>query len=1013
MEDLDPEEARAIVDPALRLMIDAAHRYDGYIVQSTGDGIFALFGAPVAHEDHPQRALYAALRLQEELRRHSDRLREQGKLPLQARVGVNTGEVVVRSIRTDDAHTEYTPIGHSTGLASRMQALAPIGSIAVTEATRKPCEGYFSFKSLGTTQVKGVSEPVAVHEVTGLGPLRTRLQIAAQRGLTKFVGRQTELEQMKRALELARQGHGQLVAAMGEPGVGKSRLFLEFKAVAQSETLVLEAYSVSHGKASAYLPVIDLLKNYFAIVPEDDERKRRAKVTGNVLTLDRSLEDTLPYLFGLLAIVEGDDPLAQLDPQLRRRRTLEAIKRILARESLNQPLIVLFEDLHWIDSETQAVLNLIVDSLATARILLLVNYRPEYHHQWGNKTFYTQLRLDPLGRESADEMLVELVGEGSELTPLKRLIIERTEGNPFFMEEMVQALFEQGVLVRNGAVKLAKPLSDIRVPPTVQAILASRIDRLSANEKELLQSLAVLGREFPLGLIKRVTGKSEDKLESMLSELQLAEFIYEQPAVGDIEYQLKHALTQEVAYNSVLIERRRSLHERTAQAIEELYADRLQDRLTELAHHFDRSGNVPKAVEYLGRSGARAADQVAHSEAIVYFTRAVELLRRLPDGAARDRQELDLQMALSRSLFVIRRFGASELESALVRACELGEQLQEDAKLMEALLVLAYLNHRRDFGVARELSERVLVMAEQAKAPAMVAGAHYVLGVVLHGSGQFQAAREHLERSVGVFEACPSRTYGTFFAQAAFNTLPGNLVTLGYLSTALSRADELLVAARRSSDPFFILTGLVMNGVFHLLLRDTRVAAERADEILSIAAEHEMPAYYLPWAIFFRGWAGAAAERGDERIAEMRESISNPAIGGTFGSLIMLVTLAEMCGKNRRVEEALDLVTEGLATVVQTGVRLTEAELHRIKGELLGNVAEAERCLRTAIDVARRQDARLFELRATVSLARLLKSQGKIEEARAMLAEIYNWFTEGFEFADLRDAKALLDELNG
>ena len=409
MEDLDPEEARAIVDPALKLMIDAVHRYDGYIVQSTGDGIFALFGAPVAHEDHPQRALYAALRMQEELRRYSAKLREAGNLAVEARVGVNTGEVVVRSIRTGDTHTEYTPIGHSTSLAARMQALAPTGSIAMTEQTRRLCEGYFSSKALGPTRIKGVSEPVDVVEVTGLGPLRTRLQVSERRGLTKFVGRQTELEQMRHALELSRDGHGQVVAAMGDPGVGKSRLLFEFKAIAQSGCLVLEAYSVSHGKASAYLPVIDLLKSYFKIAAEDDERARREKVNGKIITLDRSLEDTIPYLLGLLGIVEGDDPLAQFDPQLRRRRTLEAIKRILARESLNQPLIVIFEDLHWIDSETQALLNLLVDGIATARILLLVNYRPEYQHQWGSKTYYSQLRLDPLGKESAEEMLTALL----------------------------------------------------------------------------------------------------------------------------------------------------------------------------------------------------------------------------------------------------------------------------------------------------------------------------------------------------------------------------------------------------------------------------------------------------------------------------------------------------------------------------------------------------------------------------------------------------------------------------
>src|SRR5271163_4262844 len=430
-QDLDPEEARAIVDPALKLMIEAVHRYDGYVVQSTGDGIFALFGAPLAHEDHPQRALYAAVRMQEEMRRYSAKLREGGDLPVEARVGVNTGEVVVRTIATGSAKTEYAPIGHTANLASRMQALAPTGSIAVSENTRRLVEGYFLLKPLGPTRVKGLSESINVYEVTGIGLLRTRLQRAVGRGLTKFVGREREMETLKHAAELAKSGRGQVVAAMAEPGVGKSRLYFEFKATSQSGWMVLEAFSVSHGKASSYLPVLDLLHGYFKIVGEDDPRTRREKVAGRITILDRSLEDTLPYLFSLLGIVDGNDPLAQMDGQLKKRRTLEAIKRILLRESLNQPLMVIFEDLHWIDEATQEFLNLLADSLGTAKILLLVNYRPEYSHKWNSKTYYTQLRLDPLGRESAGEMLSALLGDGVEVEALKRVIIEKTEGNPF------------------------------------------------------------------------------------------------------------------------------------------------------------------------------------------------------------------------------------------------------------------------------------------------------------------------------------------------------------------------------------------------------------------------------------------------------------------------------------------------------------------------------------------------------------------------------------------------------
>jgi len=645
-QNLDPEEARAIVDPALKLMIDAVQRYDGYVVQSTGDGIFAIFGAPVAHEDHPQRALYAALRMQDELRRYSGKLVADGGNPLQCRVGVNTGEVVVRSISTG-GKTEYTPIGHTTNLASRMQAVAPVGSVAVAESTRKLCEGYFVLRSLGPTKVKGVSEQINVYEVTGLGPLRTRLQRAVGRGLTKFVGREREMEAMINAAKLTQAGHGQIVAAIAEAGTGKSRLFFEFKTRNRSGWMVLETFSVSHGKASAYLPVLDLLHSYFDIKPEDDARKRREKVNGRIVTLDPALEDTRPYLFALLGIVEGEDPLAQMNAQTKRRRTLDAIKRVLLRESLNQPLIVMFEDLHWIDEQTQTFLNLLADSIANARILLLVNYRPQYSHRWNSKTYYTQLRLDPLGKESADEMLGALLGDGDQLTALKRLIIEKTEGNPFFMEETVQVLLDEGALVRNGVVKLTKPVAELKIPPTVQAILAARIDRLPADEKDLLQALAVMGKEFTLELVRAVTTKSDDELNRMLNDLQLSEFIYEQPAVGDVEYAFKHALTQEVAYNSVLLERRRPLHERIGAALEAAFAENLDDQLPELAHHYSRSGNADKAAEYLQRAGELAMRRSGSiDESIAYLGAAIDLLRALPETPAREQRETDLRMAL-------------------------------------------------------------------------------------------------------------------------------------------------------------------------------------------------------------------------------------------------------------------------------------------------------------------------------------------------------------------------------
>ena len=364
--------------------------------------------------------------------------------------------------------------------------------------------------------------------------------------------------------------------------------------------MVLEAFSVPHGKASSYLPVIDLLHSYFKIASQEDQRTRREKIAGRIAILDRTLEEAIPYLYSLLGIAEESDPLAQIDPQTRRRGTLDAIKRILLRESINQPLMMIFEDLHWIDEATQAFLNLLADSIGTAKILLLVNYRPEYSHQWGSKTYYTQLRLDPLGKESADEMLSALLGDSAQLAALKKLLTEKTEGNPYFMEETVQVLLDEGALVReDSSLRLTKALNELKIPPTVQAILASRIDRLALDHKDLLQTLAVIGREFPLSLIRAVITKPDDELNRLLNDLQMGEFIYEQPAVGDVEYTFKHALIQEVAYNTILIQRRKQLHERIGLALETLYASTLDDHLAELAHHYGSGNNPDKAVGYL------------------------------------------------------------------------------------------------------------------------------------------------------------------------------------------------------------------------------------------------------------------------------------------------------------------------------------------------------------------------------------------------------------------------------
>jgi class 3 adenylate cyclase/tetratricopeptide (TPR) repeat protein len=1015
MEALDPEEARAIVDPALRIMVDAVRGYEGYVVQSTGDGIFALFGAPAAYEDHPQRALYAALQMQQGLREYGQRRTAQGQAVLEARIGINTGEVVVRSVETG-GKIEYTPIGHTANLASRLQTVAPAGSIAVSEYTRNLCEGYFELRALGPMAVRGISEAINVYEVTGLGPLRTHFELSARRGLTKFVGRENELEQLLRALEQAKDGHGQIVAVMAEAGTGKSRLFHEFKAKLPSPCKVLEAYSVSHGKASAWLPVLELLRDYFGFADADDAAARREKVRAALAALDAALGTATPYMFGLLGIVDGPDPLAQMDPEIKRQRTLDAIKRIVLRESLNQPVVVIFEDLHWIDSQTQALLDLHADSIATAQVLLLVNYRPEYSDQWHGKTYYSQIRLEPLGGADGEAMLSALLGEGVELMPLKRLVIERTGGNPFFIEEIVHALFDEGALVRNGAVKVTHSLSQLRLPPTVQGILASRIDRQPSDHKQLLQTLAVMGRESLLGLIREVASTAEPQLERMLADLQAGEFIYEQPASVEVKYTFKHVLTREVAYDSVLIERRKAIHERIAQAIEVRFGSALDDHLSELAYHYQRSDNVAKAVYYLRLASEQALKRSAFTEAIAWAEAALILLDRFPDDGHKLGAELALQLVVGRAARATIGATAGQVEKALLRAEVICRQTGNLAEMFAVVggLHTFYLvrgEHQR----ARELAGQLLEMGLMEMA--LSVDAYLAVGVSLYWQGRFPDALANLQQGIARYRPGQALANISVVDSLAFSLAFAamSLWQLGYADQALEMAAKALERARSLNSPYSIAMVRQATCKVRLFQRDSAMAEAGAEVLIAFSTEHGF-SFRRAFGVAFRSWALVQRGAAVEALPVLLESIELwQKTGAKLWLPGILAALAEAYGEMADPERGLNVVADTLAQVDDTFECEMEAELYRLRGELLlkqdpSNASEAQNCFQRAIDIARKQSAKSWELRATMSLARLLAKQDRRDEARTMLAEIYNWFTEGFDTADLKDAKVLLDQ---
>jgi class 3 adenylate cyclase len=628
LADRDPEEARRLLDPILHHMMEAVHHYEGTVNHVMGDGIMALFGAPLTHEDHAVRACFAALRMQERVKRHANDVLHAHGVNLQIRVGLNSGDVVVRAIGSD-LQMDYSAIGRTTHLASRMEQLASPGSTLMTPSTLELVEGFFDVESLGAVPVKGLTQPLEVHVLTGVGLARTRLQAAARRGLTPFVGRDTELEHLLRAQQLARDGHGQVVTVVAEPGVGKSRLLHELIHLPHPEKwLVLECAAVSYGKAMSYLPVVNLLKSYFKIEDHDSLQAMGNKVVQRLREVDRALEPTVPALLALLDVPVKDAAWQTLDPARRRRRMLDAVRFLLLREAREQPVLLVLEDLHWVDDETQALLDGLVESLGSARILLLATYRPEYHDNWGRKTYYGQIRLNALAAESAGELLDSLLGDDPAVAPLKQLLVRR--GNPFFLEETVRTLVETKALEGvPGRYRLVRPIQTIQVPATVQVMLAARVDRLSAEDKRLLQVASVIGRQLPFALLQVVAELPDEALLAGLDRLQAAEFVYQAGLFPDLEYSFKHALTQDVAYSGMLLERRRELHARIVEAIETLHHDRLGEQVELLAHHAVRGELREKAVSYLLQAGVNAARHSAPHKAQSSFEQALCLLEAL------------------------------------------------------------------------------------------------------------------------------------------------------------------------------------------------------------------------------------------------------------------------------------------------------------------------------------------------------------------------------------------------
>jgi tetratricopeptide (TPR) repeat protein len=903
-----------------------------------------------------------------------------------------------------------------------MEQLATPGSIRLTASTLRLAEGLVQVNALGQFPVKGLTEPVEVCELVGASTIRRRLQASAARGLTRFVGRQQELTALQQMLEQAGAGHGQVVALVGEAGVGKSRLVYEF--IHSHHTpgwLVLESASVSYGKATPYFPVIDLLKRYSHVEERDDTRTIRAKVTGQVLTLDPALQDTVPALLALLDAVPEDSPFLTLDPPQRRQRTLDALKQVILRESQAQPLLLVFEDLHWMDAETQALLSSLVESLPTSRLLLLVNYRPEYQHGWGSKTSYTQLRLDPLPPVSAEEFLQALLGDDPSLQPLTALLIARTEGNPFFLEESVRTLVETGVLVgERAAYRLGHAQAGIQVPATVQAVLAARIDRLPAEEKRLLQTAAVLGMEVPVPLLHAIAEVPEAVLQRHLTSLQSAEFLYETRLFPEHEYTFKHALTHEVAYGSLLLERRRVLHARIVEALEALAGERVAEQVERLAHHALRGEVWDKALAYCRQAGEKAMARSAYREAVGYFEQALSALPHLPEQRATREQAIDLRLALRSALLPSGDMG--RILAYLREAETLAVALDDPRRLAQVSVFLSFNFFTMGaYDQAIAAAQRALAFAMAGGEVVLHALANIDLGRAYYHQGDYRRAIDCYRQTVASLEGAQRRErFGRVFLPAVQSCayLAACHADLGMFAEGGALGEEGLRIAEAVDHPASLMMASWGGGLLALRQGDLRRALPFLERAMGLCQDTDLPIFFLPIA----GALGAVYTLGG-RVADAVPLLTQAMEQATAMERVntqafCALSLGEAQLLADRLEEAQALAERALVLAREHQERGNEAYALRLLGDIALHrhpfeVEQAESSYRHALALAEELGMRPLVAHCHLGLGMLYLKAGRGEQARPELSAAIDLYRDMDMTFWLPQTEAALAQVEG
>jgi class 3 adenylate cyclase/predicted ATPase len=1024
-QELDPEDLGELIRDYQTLTGQVIKRYEGFIARYMGDGMLVYFGYPKAHEDDPARAVHSGLEIVRAMESLNVKLGRQNNRALAVRIGIATGRVVVGELIGKGAAEEAAVVGETPNLAARLQVLAEPDSVVIAQSTRQLVGGLFECADHGTHNLKGFHEPVRAWRVVCASDVPSRFDAQRTAGLTPLVGRTDEISLLLRRWQDAKDGDGQVVLLSGEPGIGKSRITEALCNELQAERhFRLRYYGSPYHKNSALHPFIAQLERVSEITRTDSPNQRLDKLESLLAQSSDNLATDISLIAALLSI-PTDDRYAPLDlaPQVQKQKTLEAIESQLDGLAGHKPVLMVFEDAHWIDPTSLELLESLIDRVQDLPVLVIVNFRPEFAPGWTRFGHVTLLTLNHLGRQQCAEMVRHVTGGKDLPESVLAELVRKTQGIPLFVEQLTKSVLESDLLTEQAdRYSLSGPLPDLVIPATLHDSLMARLDHLG-EVKEIAQIGAVIGREFTHELLAAVWPAAEEVLRTGLNKLVQSELVVRRGEPSYARYRFQHALVQDAAYQSLLKKTKQRYHQRIAEVLEKQFAEIIETEPELLAYHYTHADLGKKAISYWQEAGEQAARRSANHEAISHFQKGLELLEVLPEGKTRAERELGFLIALGPALMATQGWDTSEAQDAYARARHLARETGHPAELFPAVWGLWLVAHAGGKApMARELLQELFTLADSQEDKALVLQAHHAGGSTMCSDGELHRAQTHIETGISLYRmethSQQALRYGGHDPCVCAHSLGAlNQLLLGHLDRSRNYSKRAVSLAQEVGHVPSVAHSVWYRAELCQLQGDVREAGERAKVVLSLASEKGM-AQYAAWATMMQGWALTVQGDTDKGIAQVRNGLATLRASGTRYHLPhRLAMLAQALAAAGEIDKALEVIDEVIAAGEETGERWFDAEARRLKAVLIllephPDYAKAENSLQRAVEVARKQDARFWELRAATNLARLWRDQGKRAEARDFLTPVYSWFTEGLDTADLKHASALLDELS-